>query len=103
MPSINKHAKLALFAAALTLSVNMPLGGTQSAMAADLPPAAVAGSSGGAGALIVGGMVVSVASIIACAMIVGSEEGREMTLEEAMLSGAVPLGCLLREHVGTGQ
>ncbi|MEO0382746.1 MAG: hypothetical protein AAF234_04250 [Pseudomonadota bacterium] len=62
----------------------------------------VTGGGGGgssAGGWIVGGLFVSVASIIACAMIVGSEEGREMTLEEALLSGAIPLGCLFREHL----
>jgi len=61
----------------------------------------VTGGGGGssAGGWIVGGIFVSVASIIACAMIVGSEEGREMTLEEALLSGAIPLGCLFREHL----
>jgi peptidoglycan/LPS O-acetylase OafA/YrhL len=61
------------------------------------------GSGTSAGAWIVGGLVVSVASIIACAMIVGSEEGREMTLEEALLSGAIPLGCLLREELGVSE
>lgn len=61
----------------------------------------ITGGGGGssAGGWIIGGLFVSVASIIACAMIVGSEEGREMTLEEALLSGAIPLGCLLREHL----
>lgn len=61
----------------------------------------VTGGGGGssAGGWIVGGLFISVASIIACAMIVGSEEGREMTLEEALLSGAIPLGCLFREHL----
>ncbi|MFK7793347.1 MAG: hypothetical protein AB8B88_11850 [Devosiaceae bacterium] len=59
----------------------------------------VAGSGGStAGGWIVGGIFFSVASIIACAMIVGAEEDREMTLEEALLSGAIPLGCLFREH-----
>lgn len=59
------------------------------------------GGEGGSssGGWIVGGLVISVASIIACAMIVGAEEDREMTLEEALLSGAIPLGCLLREHL----
>lgn len=57
------------------------------------------GGSSSAGGWIIGGLFVSVASIIACAMIVGSEEGREMTLEEALLSGAIPLGCLFREHL----
>lgn len=52
------------------------------------------------GIWIVGGLAFSVASIIACAMIVGAQEGREMTLEEALLSGAIPLGCLLREELG---
>ncbi|MEQ8655740.1 MAG: hypothetical protein RIC24_00330 [Hyphomicrobiales bacterium] len=72
--------------------------------AGDGPPAAVAtvvgGGSSSAGGWIVGGLFISVASIIACAMIVGAEEGREMTLEEALLSGAIPLGCLLREEFG---
>jgi len=66
---------------------------------------AITGGGGGsstAGGWIVGGLFVSVASIIACAMIVGSEEGREMTLEEALLSGKIPLGCLLRDHL-TGE
>ena len=62
-------------------------------------PVITAGGSSTAGGWIVGGLFVSVASIIACAMIVGSEEGREMTLEEALLSGAIPLGCLFREHL----
>ena len=61
-------------------------------------PVAVAGGGSTAGGWIIGGLFVSVASIITCAMIVGSEEGREMTLEEALLSGAIPLGCLFREH-----
>lgn len=52
------------------------------------------------GGWIIGGLFISVASIIACAMIVGAEEGREMTLEEALLSGAIPLGCLFREEFG---
>jgi hypothetical protein len=37
---------------------------------------------------------VGVASIIACAMIVGSEEGRELTLDEAVHAGLIPLHCL---------
>lgn len=60
---------------------------------------ALGGGGGTAGGWIVGGIFISVASIIACAMIVGAEEGREMTLEEALLSGAIPLGCLFREHL----
>lgn len=60
----------------------------------------VGGGGSSTGGWIVGGLFISVASIIACAMIVGAEEGREMTLEEALLSGAIPLGCLLREEFG---
>ncbi len=60
----------------------------------------VGGGGSSSGGWIVGGLFISVASIIACAMIVGAEEGREMTLEEALLSGAIPLGCLLREEFG---
>lgn len=63
--------------------------------------AAMAGATGtsSSGIWIVGGLAFSVASIVACAMIVGAEEGREMTLEEALLSGAIPMGCLLREQL----
>ncbi len=68
----------------------------------DTGPAITSAVGGGSssGGWIVGGLFISVASIIACAMIVGAEEGREMTLEEALLSGAIPLGCLLREEFG---
>lgn len=61
----------------------------------------VAGATGtsSSGIWIVGGLAFSVASIITCAMIVGAQEGREMTLEEALLSGAIPMGCLLREQL----
>lgn len=58
-------------------------------------PAVVAGGGSSAGGWIIGGLFVSVASIIACAMIVGSEEGRELTLDEAMHAGLIPLHCLL--------
>lgn len=58
-----------------------------------------AAASSSSGVWIIGGLAFSVASIIACAMIVGAEEGREMTLEEALLSGAIPMGCLLREQL----
>jgi hypothetical protein len=44
-------------------------------------------------------LFVSVASIITCAMIVGSEEGRELTLDEAVHAGLVPLHCLLTLHL----
>lgn len=64
-----------------------------------MAPVITGGGGSSAGGWIIGGIFVSVASIIACAMIVGSEEGREMTLEEALLSGAIPLGCLFREHL----
>lgn len=64
-----------------------------------IAPVIAGGGGSSAGGWIVGGIFISVASIIACAMIVGSEEGREMTLEEALLSGAIPLGCLFRDHL----
>lgn len=65
-----------------------------------ISPTVVTATGSTSGGWIVGGLFISVASIIACAMIVGAEEGREMTLEEALLSGALPLGCLLREEFG---
>jgi predicted RNA-binding protein len=37
---------------------------------------------------------VGVASIISCAVIVGSHTGRELTLEQAVHAGIVPLHCL---------
>jgi hypothetical protein len=37
---------------------------------------------------------VGVASIISCAVIVGSHTGRELTLEQAVHAGLVPLHCL---------
>ncbi len=48
---------------------------------------------------LVAGVFISVASIMACAAIVSAHLGREMTPEEALLSGAVPLGCLLSQHL----
>lgn len=51
------------------------------------------------GVWIVAGLFVSVASIIACATIVGAEEGRELTLDEAVHAGIIPLHCLLRRHL----
>lgn len=64
-------------------------------------PAAAAATTSTAGGWIIGGLFFSVASIITCAMIVGAQEGREMTLEEALLSGAIPMGCLLREQLAS--
>lgn len=65
-----------------------------------ISPTVVTATGSTSGGWIIGGLFISVASIIACAMIVGSEEDREMTLEEALLSGIIPLGCLFREEFG---
>lgn len=108
MKKLSKHLRLFAVAAAFALTVQ-PLASITTSTEAQangvsythgrmMTPAAV-GSSGSAGGWIIGGLFFSVASIIACAMIVGAEEGREMTLEEALLSGAIPLGCLFREHL----
>jgi hypothetical protein len=93
-------------ALALALAVQpiLGLGGSVDSAAAGVKTpitTVVAGGSSGtsAGGFIVGGIFVSVASIIACSMLVGAEEGREMTLEEALLSGVIPLGCLFRDHL----
>ncbi|MEM1286260.1 MAG: hypothetical protein AAGH43_12800 [Pseudomonadota bacterium] len=56
-------------------------------------PGGGGGSTGGG--WIVGGIFISVASIIACAAIVGANEGRELTAEEAWAAGLIPLSCLL--------
>lgn len=88
-------AVAAIFAANMTLADRSYAGATCSGG----PMTAAAAGTSSSGIWIVGGLAFSVASIIACAMIVGAEEGREMTLEEALLSGAIPMGCLLREHL----
>ncbi len=64
-----------------------------------MSPAVVGGGGSTAGGWIVGGLFISVASIIACAMIVGSEEGRELTLDEAIHAGLIPLHCLFDLHL----
>lgn len=104
MKTLSKHLRLFAIATAFALAVQ-PLAslGTTSQAHADRyissPITAPVASGSSAGGWIIGGLFFSVASIIACAMIVGSQEGREMRLEEALLSGAVPLGCLFREHL----
>ncbi|MFN3226671.1 MAG: hypothetical protein ACE360_10545 [Hyphomicrobiales bacterium] len=60
------------------------------------------GSAGGGSSLNPWPVVLigtGVASIIACAMIVGAEEGRELTLEEAVHAGLFPLHCLFDLHL----
>lgn len=100
MKKFSKNLRMLSVAAALALA-SQPFGsiGTP-AHAGEVMPTAVIAEGGSSGGWIVGGIFISVASIIACAMIVGAEEDREMTLEEALLSGAIPLGCLLREELG---
>lgn len=103
--TIKKLATVSLAATLVVLSYSLtPVVQKASAGLGPAPAATAATSvaSGGsnAGGWIVGGIFISVASIITCAMIVGFQEDREMTLEEALLSGAVPLGCLLREELG---
>lgn len=105
MSNLTKHLRLFAIAAAFALAVQ-PLASLSTSTQAlagkiDSNIVAMGGLEGGssAGGWIIGGLFISVASIIACAMIVGAEEGREMTLEEALLSGAIPMGCLLREQL----
>ena len=104
MKNLIKKTRFFALAVAIALAVQ-PLASMTTVSPAHASPSpsysmapVVAGSSS-AGGWIIGGLFFSVASIIACAMIVGSEEGREMTLEEALLSGAIPFGCLFREHL----
>lgn len=106
MTFLTKHLRLLAIAAAFALAMQplASLSTSTQAHANDFKegPRIVLGAVEGgssSGGWIIGGLFISVASIIACAMIVGSEEGREMTLEEALLSGAIPLGCLFREHL----
>lgn len=102
-----KHLRLFAIAAALAVQPFLSVTSTTPAYAGDggsteiIRQIVTTGGEGGSssGGWIVGGLFISVASIIACAMIVGAEEDREMTLEEALLSGAIPLGCLFREHL----
>lgn len=109
MKKLSKHLRLFAIAAAFALAVQplASLSTSTEAQAYDpnsmtMVAPVVSGSSAGssAGGWIIGGLFFSVASIIVCAMIVGAEEDREMTLEEALLSGAIPLGCLFREELG---
>lgn len=88
------------FVLALLFAAQVLVPGSITAEAAVAPAQPAAAATSTAGGWIVGGVFISVASIIACAMIVGAEENREMELEEALLSGAIPLGCLLREELG---
>lgn len=100
-----KHLRLFAIAAALAVQPFLSVTTTTPAYAGNVDSEIIhmvtTGGEGGSssGGWIVGGLFISVASIIACAMIVGAEEDREMTLEEALLSGAIPLGCLFREHL----
>lgn len=103
MTGFKKRFRFLTFAIAAVFAANMTLADKSYAGAtcsSGPVTAAVTGTSS-SGIWIVGGLAFSVASIIACAMIVGAEEGREMTLEEAMLSGAIPMGCLLREQLAS--
>lgn len=110
MKKLFKHLRVLSVAAAVALAAQpLALLGTSTPAHAtiytdggsNMMMGSVLGGGGGgtSGGWIIGGIFISVASIIACAMIVGAEEGREMTLEEALLSGAIPLGCLFREHL----
>ena len=109
MKTFIRRTRLLAFALAFALAIQ-PLASitTANQAHADFPEpvtpvvtTVVNGGGGGSssGGWIVGGLFISVASIIACAMIVGFEEDREMTLEEAVISGIIPLGCLFREHL----
>lgn len=100
MKKLSKYLRLFAIATAAIFSANVSfIEQSQAGGRIHAAPVAAATSST-SGIWIIGGLAFSVASIIACAMIVGAEEGREMTLEEALLSGAIPLGCLLREELG---
>lgn len=102
MKKLSKHLRLFAIAAAFALAMQ-PLASVTTANANSShyysSMAAPVASGSSAGGWIIGGLFISVASIIACAMIVGSEEGRELTLDEAMHAGLIPLHCLLTRHL----
>lgn len=99
MTNFMKRFRFLTFAVAAVFAANIALvDQSHAGGAVHMAPAAATSTSG---IWIIGGIAFSVVSIIACAMIVGAEEGREMTLEEAMLSGAIPMGCLLREQLAS--
>lgn len=105
MKKLSKHLRLFAIAAAFALAMQ-PLASITTVTTANATyshysssMAAPAASGSSAGGWIIGGLFISVASIIACAMIVGSEEGRELTLDEAVHAGLVPLHCLLTRHL----
>lgn len=100
MKKFTKNLRMLSVAAALALAIQPFASIGTPAQAGEVRVVPVLTESGSSGGWIIGGIFISVASIIACAMIVGAEEDREMTLEEALLSGAIPLGCLLREELG---
>ncbi|MBV6656199.1 MAG: hypothetical protein KI785_00370 [Devosiaceae bacterium] len=90
---------VAVLAVALTLAVGSFATTTPAHAGMDTAVVVATGGGSSTGAWIVGGLVVSVLSIIACAAIIGSEQNRELTLEEALFSGTVPLGCLIYEDL----
>lgn len=100
MTGFMKRFRFPALAIAAVFAANVALV-DQSHAGGSVHTAPVAAAASANGIWIIGGLAFSVASIITCAMIVGAQEGREMTLEEAMLSGAVPMGCLLREHLAS--
>lgn len=99
MHIIQPIKKLTIVLAMLMIAQTTMVGPVAVQAGTSVVPTVVATSSS-SGGWIIGGLFFSVASIIACSIIVGAAEGREMTLEEALLSGSIPLGCLLREEFG---
>lgn len=99
MGIIQRINKLTIVLAMLIVA-QTTIGGPVAVQAGTSVTPTVVATSSTTGGWIIGGLFFSVASIIACSIIVGAAEGREMTLEEALLSGSIPLGCLFREEFG---
>lgn len=108
MKNLSKHLRIFSVAAAVALAAQ-PLASIATSTDAHatrvvhytssmMAPAASGSSAGG---WIIGGLFFSVASIITCAMIVGAEEGRELTLDEAVHAGLIPLHCLFDDLLDT--
>lgn len=106
MKNLSKHLRIFSVAAAVALAAQ-PLASITTSTDAHAtrviysPMAVPAASGSSAGGWIIGGLFFSVASIITCAMIVGSEEGRELTLDEAVHAGLIPLHCLFDDLLDT--
>ncbi len=83
---------------ALFLVLTLMAAATTSAWPTSAPPPPAAGGSHfgtGHGVVSVGAIMVTAASLIACAIIVSHREHRELNSREVFWASLIPLGCLL--------